>query len=258
MTTSTHPTPLSTLPTCKDVFLQSCLSANVLTFGAYTLKSGRHANMRGPVQSPYFFNAGYFHTASLLAAISTAYAHTIISFLSSHPSVPKPDILFGPAYKGISLACSTLLELYRLDSQTWSPVSYSFNRKEVKDHGEGGAIVGASSKGKNVLVLDDVVTAGTAMRETMELVAREGGQVVGFVVALDRKERRPSTTGEKEEGFVDDESRSSALGQIRKEFGVLSASIVTLDNLIDVLEMRGEENERERLEEYRRKYLACD
>src|ERR1700712_5522881 len=95
---------------------------------------------------------------------------------------------YSPAYKGISLACSTLLELYRLDPQTWSTVSYSFNRKEVKDHGEGGAIVGAPLKGKNILVLDDVVTAGTAMRETMGLVAREGGKVVGFVVALDRME----------------------------------------------------------------------
>lgn len=107
------------------------------------------------------------------------------------------------------------------------------------------------------MVIDDVVTAGTAMRETMELVAREGGQVVGFVVALDRKERRPST-GEKEQGFTDEESRSSALGQIRKEFGVQSASIVTLDDLINVLKTKGEKNDRERLEEYRRKYLASD
>lgn len=163
----------------------------------------------------------------------------------------------SPAYKGISIACATLLELYRLDPQTWSSVSYSFNRKEVKDHGEGGAIVGASLRGKNVLVIDDVVTAGTAMRETIELVAREGGEVVGFVVALDRKERMPST-GEKEGGLIDEGSRSSALGQIRKEFGVQSASIVTLDDLIDVLETKGEKNDRERLEEYRRKYLASD
>lgn len=108
-----------------------------------------------------------------------------------------------------------------------------------------------------MLVIDDVVTAGTAMRETMELVAREGGEVVGFVVALDRKERRPSAE-EKGQGFIDEESRSSALGQIRKEFGVQSASIVTLDDLINVLKTKGEKKDRERLEEYRRKYLASD
>ena len=163
---------------------------------------------------------------------------------------------YSPAYKGISLACSTLLELYRLDSQTWSSVSYSFNRKEVKDHGEGGAIVGASLKGKNVLVID-VVTAGTAMRETMELGAREGGRVVGFVVALDRQERIPGTR-EEEESINDGGSRSSALGQIKKEFGVHSASIVTLDDLITVLRTKGEENDMKRLEEYRRRYLASD
>ena len=108
---------------------------------------------------------------------------------------------WSPAYKGIALACSTLLELYRLDPQTWSSVSYSFNRKEVKDHGEGGGIVGASLKGKNVLVIDDVITAGTAMRETIKLVAKEEGKVVGFVVALDRVEKMP---GPREKEGIDD------------------------------------------------------
>jgi len=103
--------------------------------------------------------------------------------------------------------------------QTWSSVSYSFNRKEVKNHGEGGGIVGASLKGKNVLVLDDVITAGTAMRETMKLVAKEGGKVVGFVVALDRVEKMPGPR-EKEEGVDNGEPRMSAMGQIREEFGV--------------------------------------
>ncbi|KAF8854557.1 orotate phosphoribosyltransferase [Acephala macrosclerotiorum] len=248
MAASTQPTT-STVPAYKTVFLQSCLSAEVLTFGTYTLKSGR--------RSPYFFNAGSFHTSSLLSAISTAYAHTIISFLSSHPSIPKPDILFGPAYKGIPLTCSTLLELYRLDPQTWSSVSYSFNRKEVKDHGEGGGIVGASLKGKNVLVIDDVVTAGTAMRETIKLVTKEGGKVVGFVVALDRAEKMPGPR-EQEEGLDDGEPRMSALGQIRQEFGVQTASIVTLDDLIVVLKGKGDEGDIKRLEEYRSRYLASD
>ncbi|KAL2007584.1 hypothetical protein VTN00DRAFT_9022 [Thermoascus crustaceus] len=247
MAASTEPTT-STIPAYKTAFLQSCLSANVLTFGTYTLKSGR--------QSPYFFNASSFHTAPLLSAISTAYAHTIISFLASHPSIPKPDIIFGPAYKGISLACSTLLELYRLDPQTWSSVSYSFNRKEVKDHGEGGGIVGASLKGKNVLVIDDVITAGTAMRETINLVAKEGGKVVGFVVALDRLEKMPGPR--EKEGIDDGEPRMSAMGQIRREYGVPTASIVTLDDLIAVLRGKGDEEDLKRLEEYRRRYQASD
>lgn len=164
---------------------------------------------------------------------------------------------FSPAYKGIPLACSTLLELFRLDPQTWSSVSYSFNRKEVKDHGEGGAIVGASLKGKNVLVLDDVITAGTAMRETINLVTEEGGKVVGFVVALDRVEKMPGPR-EKEEGIDDGEPRMSAMGQIRREFGVQTASIVTLHDLIALLRGMGDEGDLERVEEYRRRYLASD
>ncbi|KAI9761908.1 MAG: orotate phosphoribosyltransferase [Geoglossum simile] len=240
-------TPAYTIPAYKTVFLQSCLSANVLTFGSYTLKS----------ESPYFFNAGSLHTAPLLSAISTAYAHTIISFLASHPSIPKPDILFGPAYKGIPLCCSTILELHRLDPEAWRSVSYSFNRKEVKDHGEGGGIVGASLKGKNVLVIDDVITAGTAMRETIELVTKEGGRVVGFVVALDRAEKMPGP-GEQEQGADDGEPRLSAIGQIKRDFGVQTASIVTLDDLIAVLRGKGNAGDRERLEEYRKRYRASD
>ncbi|MCJ1287942.1 orotate phosphoribosyltransferase [Xylographa opegraphella] len=244
----TQHTP-SAIPAYKTVFLQSCLSANVLTFGTYTLKSGR--------KSPYFFNAGSFHTAPLLSAISTAYAHTIISFLASHPSIPKPDVIFGPAYKGIPLACSTLLELHRLDSQTWSSVSYSFNRKEVKDYGEGGGLVGASLKGKNVLVIDDVITAGTAMRDTINLVAKEGGKIVGFVVALDRGEKMPGQR-EKEGGVDDGEPRMSAMGQIQGEYGLPTTSIVTLDDLIAVLRVKGNEGDIERLEDYRKRYRASD
>lgn len=149
-----------------------------------------------------------------------------------------------------------MLELYRLDPETWSSVSYSFNRKEVKDHGEGGNIVGAALKGKNVLVIDDVVTAGTAMRETIKLVAKEGGNVVGFVVALDRSEKMPGPR--EQEGVDDGEPRMSALGQIKLEFDVQTASIVTLDDLIAVLRGKGDEGDIKRMEEYRRKYKASD
>ena len=150
-----------------------------------------------------------------------------------------------------------MLELNRLDPGTWSAVSYSFNRKEVKDHGEGGAIVGSSLKGKNVLVIDDVITAGTAMRETLVLVAKEGGNIIGFVVAVDRMEKMPGPR-EREEGIDDGEARMSAMGQIRREFGVQTASIVTLDDLIALLQSKGDEEDVERMQEYRRKYLASD
>ncbi|MCJ1292468.1 orotate phosphoribosyltransferase [Xylographa carneopallida] len=248
MASSTQPS-VAAIPAYKTAFLQSCLSANILTFGTFTLKSGR--------KSPYFFNAGSFHTAPLLSAISTAYAHTIVSFLASHPFTPKPDVIFGPAYKGVPLACATLLELHRLDPETWSSVSYSFNRKEVKDHGEGGGLVGAPLKGKNVLVIDDVITAGTAMRETINLVAKEGGKIVGFVVALDRVEKMPGPR-EKEEGIDDGKPRMSAMGQIKGEFGLPTASIATVDDLIALLRIKGDKGDIERLEEYRRRYRASD
>jgi len=239
---------LSVMPAYKSNFLESCLSAKVFTFGSYTLKSGR--------QSPYFFNAGSFHTSELLNSISTAYAHAIISFLAANPSIPKPDIIFGPAYKAIPLVCSTLLQLYQIDPETWSSVSYSFNRKEAKDHGEGGNIVGASLKGKNVLVIDDVITAGTAMRETLDLVAKEKGKVIGFVVALDRVEKMPGPR--EKEGFDDGEPRMSAMGQIRQEYGVQTSSIVTLNDLIALLKERGKVEELEKMEAYRKRYLASD
>ncbi|EDN07626.1 orotidine-5'-monophosphate pyrophosphorylase [Histoplasma capsulatum] len=236
----------SPLPAYKTTFLESCLSANVLKFGVFTLKSGR--------KSPYFFNAGLFHTSSLLSAISTAYANTIVSYLASNPSIPKPDVIFGPAYKGIPLACATLLELHRMDPATWSSVSYSYNRKEAKDHGEGGSIVGSPLKGKNVLVIDDVVTAGTAMRETLKLVETEGGKVMGFVVALDRQEKMPGPKGVE----TDDEPRMSAMGQIRQEFGVPTASIVTLQDLITLMGTQGNKEDMDKLEEYRSRYRASD
>ncbi|RAL04140.1 orotate phosphoribosyltransferase [Aspergillus ibericus CBS 121593] len=236
------------LPAHKTSFLESCLSANVLRFGTFTLKSGR--------QSPYFFNAGIFNTASLLSALSTAYAHTIIAFLAENPSIPKPDIIFGPAYKGIPLACATLLELNRIDPATWGSVCYSYNRKEAKDHGEGGNIVGAALKDKTVLVIDDVITAGTAMRETLNLVAQQGGKVVGFAVALDRLEKMP---GPKDaNGVEDDAPRMSAMGQIRKEYGVPTTSIVTLDDLIKLMQAKGNQEDMKRLEAYRAKYQASD
>jgi orotate phosphoribosyltransferase len=166
-----------------------------------------------------------------------------------------------PAYKGIPLATTTLLALRRLSPSEWSHVSYSFNRKEAKSHGEGGSIVGSSLRGKNILVLDDVVTAGTAMSEAISIVEAGGGSVIGFVVALDRMERMPSVAEkegrERREGEV--EERGSAMGMVRREFGVRTVSVVTLDDLVVLLKESGEiEDVRRRVEEYRERYKASD
>src|ERR1700753_3891754 len=159
----------------KTAFLEDCVKSNALKFGTFTLKSGR--------QSPYFFNAGLFHRADLLKSISTAFAHTLID---SHIDF---DVLFGPAYKGIPLATTTVDKLAQLDNEKFGQTSYSFNRKEVKDHGEGGSIVGASLKGKKIIIIEDVITAGTAIRESIAIIQREGGVLVGIVIAINRQER---------------------------------------------------------------------
>jgi orotate phosphoribosyltransferase len=136
--------------------------------------------------SPYFFNAGLLCTGSLLSTLAHAYASTITAALSPSPtSLPPFDIVFGPAYKGIPLAACTAMVLhtkYNLD------LGFAYDRKEAKDHGEGGILVGASLTGKRVLILDDVMTAGTAIRHAIDIVSREGGQVVGVVQLLDREE----------------------------------------------------------------------
>src|SRR6201996_9415549 len=143
----------------KSAFLEDCVKSNALKFGTFTLKSGR--------QSPYFFNAGLFHRADLLKSISTAFAHTLID------SNITFEVLFGPAYKGIPLATTTVDKLAQLDIERFGQISYSFNRKEAKDHGEGGNIVGASLKGKRIVIIDDGITAGPALREASDIIKTE-------------------------------------------------------------------------------------
>lgn len=229
--------PPPVLPTYKSAFLQSCLSASVLTFGTYKLKSGR--------LSPYFFNAGLFHTASLVRSISTAYAHTLLAHVTQDPTF-QFDVLFGPAYKGIPLATATVDKLAELDEGRFGKVSYSFNRKELKDHGEGGVIVGAPLRNKNVIIIDDVITAGTAMREAIEIIRAQGGTLVGVIVALDRKER------------MSDEGNGSAIGVVRREYNVPVMSIIDLDDLIGVLGGLKDDEDMERLREYKGRYGAND
>ncbi|KAH7314136.1 phosphoribosyltransferase-like protein [Rhexocercosporidium sp. MPI-PUGE-AT-0058] len=236
----------SDLPQYKKDFLKAAIDGKILKFGQFELKSKRI--------SPYFFNAGLFYTASLLRSISTAYAQTIISASSSTSSPPLEfDILFGPAYKGIPLAAATVDKLAQIQPEKYGETCYSFDRKEAKDHGEGGSIVGAPLKGKRVLIVDDVVTAGTAKREAISKIRAEGGIVVGILVALDRMEKLPGPDGKDGDGQM-----PSAIGEIRREYGIPVLAILTLDDIIGGLKgVVGEEDVR-RMEEYRAKYKASD
>ncbi|KAF2763180.1 orotate phosphoribosyltransferase [Pseudovirgaria hyperparasitica] len=225
----------------KATFIQSALSANALSFGTFTLKSGR--------TSPYFFNAGLFHRASLFRSISLAYANT----LASHTPALDFDVLFGPAYKGIPLAASVLDKLAGLDEKRYGDVSYSFNRKEAKDHGEGGTIVGAGLKGKRVVIIDDVITAGTAIREAIEIIKAQGGTLVGIIVAFDRQEKTPAKEGEDEVA-----PRGSAIGELSRAYEIPVLSILNLDDVVQYLKTLGTPEDLKRLEEYRERYRATD
>lgn len=188
-------------------FLDYVIQRQILRFGEFTLKSGR--------QSPYFFNAGLFNTGEALAFIGRCYAAAI------EDSGIGFDVLFGPAYKGIPLAAATtvaLAEHFKRD------VPYCFNRKEAKDHGEGGSIVGSPLAGR-VLVVDDVITAGTAIREVMGIIQTAGATAAGVVVALDRQERGQGSL--------------SAIGEIREQYGIPVVSIVGLDQIVNYLEASG-------------------
>ncbi|KIK63889.1 hypothetical protein GYMLUDRAFT_71360 [Collybiopsis luxurians FD-317 M1] len=168
----------STLQPYQVELINKAMACGALKFGQFTLKSGRI--------SPYFFNAGLLSSGSILAALADAFASTIISKLHSiSGSIPEFDVLFGPAYKGIPFAAITALHLHTHHNIS---VGFSYARKEVKDHGEGGTLVGSSLKGKKVVILDDVMTAGTAVREAINVVKKEGGEVVGVVQCLDREE----------------------------------------------------------------------
>ncbi|KAH7149991.1 phosphoribosyltransferase-like protein [Dactylonectria estremocensis] len=229
----------SQLATYKQEFLQAAISGGVLKFGSFELKSKRI--------SPYFFNAGLFHTTRLAGAIATAFAQAVVD---ARKAGLEFDIIFGPAYKGIPLAATIAVELGRLAPETLDTVSYSFDRKEAKDHGEGGNIVGAPLKGKRVLIVDDVITAGTAKREAIDKIRKEGGIVVGIAVALDRMEKLPATD--------DSEPGPSAIGELRKEFGIPIFAILTLDDIIEGMKSFASVEDIQRTEEYRQKYKATD
>lgn len=204
-------------------FLEFALDLGVLRFGEFTLKSGR--------VSPYFFNAGLFNTGGQLAKLGRYYAAAI------EQSGIKYDILFGPAYKGIPLATTTTVAL---NDHHDKDVPYCFNRKEAKDHGEGGNLVGAPLQG-DVLIIDDVITAGTAIRESMDIISAANANAAGVVIALDRQEKGK---GDK-----------SAIQEVEEQFGMKVVSIITMADLMEYLQDKPDmANHLEAMKAYREQY----
>ncbi|MFQ3201018.1 MAG: orotate phosphoribosyltransferase [Zhongshania sp.] len=191
------------IQTYQQQFIQQAIASEALCFGEYTLKSGR--------VSPYFFNAGRFSTGGALAALGRCYADAIMA------SGLEFDLLFGPAYKGIPLAAATACALAVYHQRD---VPFAYNRKEKKDHGEGGSLVGAALNGK-ILIIDDVITAGTAIREAIAMIEHAGAEVAGVAIGLDRQER-----GQGERSAIQELEQDASLGVI---------SIVGLSDIVDYL-----------------------
>ncbi|KAG5959208.1 orotate phosphoribosyltransferase [Claviceps cyperi] len=233
---------MSGLAPYKQDFLQAAINGGVLKFGSFELKSKRI--------SPYFFNAGEFHSARLAGAIASAFAQTIID--AQRNQNLDFDVVFGPAYKGIPLCSAITIKIGELAPQNLDTLSYSFDRKEAKDHGEGGNIVGSPLAGKKVLIVDDVITAGTAKKEAIDKIQKQGGIVAGIVVALDRMEKLPAADGD------DSRPGPSAIGELRKQYGIPIFSILTLDDIIEGMKSFASEDDIKRTEEYRQKYKASD
>ncbi|CCE28759.1 orotate phosphoribosyltransferase [Claviceps purpurea] len=233
---------MSGLAPYKQDFLQAAINGGVLKFGSFELKSKRI--------SPYFFNAGEFHSARLAGAIASAFAKTIIDAQQNQNL--DFDVVFGPAYKGIPLCSAITIKIGELAPQNLDTLSYSFDRKEAKDHGEGGNIVGSPLAGKKVLIVDDVITAGTAKKEAIDKIQKQGGIVAGIVVALDRMEKLPAADGD------DSRPGPSAIGELRKQYGIPIFSILTLDDIIEGMKSFASEDDIKRTEEYRQKYKASD
>ncbi len=204
-------------------FIDFALETGVLRFGEFTLKSGRI--------SPYFFNAGLFNSGSSLARLGKFYAQAIVD------SGIEFDLLYGPAYKGIPLAAVTAAALY---DHHGIDIPYAFNRKEAKAHGEGGSIVGHPLEGR-IAIIDDVITAGTAIRESMEIITTHGATPAAVFIALDRQERG--------------QGELSAIQEVERDYDMPVAAITRLENLVDYLEKSvGSADDLERITKYRSEY----
>jgi orotate phosphoribosyltransferase len=204
-------------------FINLAVNCGALRFGQFTLKSGRI--------SPYFFNSGLFNSGASLAHLGRYYAASI-----EHSALVY-DMLFGPAYKGIPLVAATSIGLAEGHNRD---VPYAFNRKEAKDHGEGGIIVGSGLAGK-VLIIDDVITAGTSVGESVSIITAAGATPAGVVIALDRQERGKDA--------------SSAFQEVESRYGIKAISIINLDNLIEYLTSQsGRTAELELISAYQKEY----
>ncbi|EJD05510.1 orotate phosphoribosyltransferase [Fomitiporia mediterranea MF3/22] len=212
----------------KDI-IEGAMSVGALKFGSFTLKSGR--------TSPYFVNAGLLSTGPLISAVASGYAALI-----AQQKIPF-DVLFGPAYKGIPFVAATSLTLNR---EHGISVGYAYDRKEAKEHGEGGRMIGSDVRGKRVLILDDVMTAGTAIRQSIDLIRREGGTVVGVVTLLDREE----VTIDGRNTVRDVEG---ILGEGRKV-----STILRMRDLMTWLENNGQTDVVQRMKAYRDEYGVKD
>jgi orotate phosphoribosyltransferase len=211
----------------QSEFIDLCVQLGVLRFGSFTLKSGR--------ESPYFFNAGLFNTGAAIGAVGRAYAAALAA------SDLRFDMLFGPAYKGIPLVTITAAALAERHERN---VPFAFNRKEVKDHGEGGTIVGSPLKGR-VLIVDDVITAGTAIRESVDIIQTAGATPAGVLLALDRQERASG-------------SDFSAVQEVRSQYKIPVISVVNLADLMQHVSRSGQTGELSSMRLYRERYGLAD
>lgn len=207
-----------------EQFIEVALKNQVLRFGEFTLKSGR--------KSPYFFNAGLLSTGELLSVLAEGYADALAKHANQDDLV-----IFGAAYKGIPFVAATAQALWR---EHQINAEWGYNRKEAKDHGEGGMLVGADLKGKSVWVIDDVMTAGTAMREVIALLDNAGASVAGIIVALDRKEKG--------------QSDQSAIQELAESLQVPVLALVTMDDIVEYVAKHGSQDELAQMQAYRAEY----
>jgi len=224
------------MQTYKEQFIEFMVRSNVLTFGDFTTKSGR--------KTPFFINTGNYSTGSQMATLGRFYAEAV-----QHTFPDSIDVLFGPAYKGIPLVTATAMTLA---TSFHRPVAFCFNRKEAKDHGEGGTLIGHRLQDNNaVVIIEDVTTAGTSIRDSIPLLRKAARvHILGLIVSVDRMER--GTTSQ------------SALAQLREEFGIRTGSIVTLTEIVEDLHNRRIDGNvvlddaiHDRIVEYRRTYGAA-